>query len=78
MKKLSALLDQIADSTDALEESVRALDSAADVGEESAAIRDVVLGRMDALRVACDEAETVTSAKYWPFPTYGDLLFGVK
>ena len=22
--------------------------------------------------------ETLTAAKYWPFPTYGDLLFGVR
>ena len=40
-------------------------------------IRDTVLGRMAALRKLCDEAETVTAADYWPFPTYGDLLFGV-
>ena len=24
-----------------------------------------------------DEAETLTAKKFWPFPTYGDLLFGV-
>jgi glutamine synthetase len=30
------------------------------------------------LRVVCDEAELVCARKYWPFPTYGDLLFGVK
>ena len=32
---------------------------------------------MAALRTPCDEAETLTAAEYWPFPTYGDLLFGV-
>ena len=31
----------------------------------------------DALRAVCDEAEPLTSAQFWPFPTYGDLLFGV-
>ena len=25
-----------------------------------------------------DEAETLTAREYWPYPTYGDLLFGVK
>ena len=25
-----------------------------------------------------DEAETITSKRFWPFPTYGDLLFGVR
>ena len=26
----------------------------------------------------CDEAESLTAAEYWPFPTYGDLLFSVN
>jgi glutamine synthetase len=33
---------------------------------------------MDALRVPADGLETLTGAEYWPFPTYGELLFGVK
>ena len=27
---------------------------------------------------ACDKAEQYTAADFWPFPTYGELLFGVK
>ena len=42
------------------------------------AIRDTVLGKMAALRAVADEAETHTAQDYWPFPTYGDLLFGVR
>ena len=45
---------------------------------ESAQIRDTVLSKMCELRVACDEAETLTARSYWPFPTYGDILFSVK
>ena len=45
---------------------------------EANAIRDTILGKMSELRVACDEAETLTAKKYWPYPTYGDLLFSVK
>ena len=48
------------------------------IEEEAATIRDEILPRMNELRVAADEAETVTAAKYWPFPTYGELLFGLK
>ncbi len=75
--KLSTLADQIAARTDALEEAVLGLKHSTDVFQESATIRDTVLGRMAALRAAADEAETVTAEKYWPFPTYGELLFGV-
>ena len=41
-------------------------------------IRDKVLVKMEELRAVCDEAETLTAKSYWPFPTYGDLLFGVR
>ena len=46
--------------------------------EESYAIRDALLPAMATLRLACDEAETLCPKSYWPFPTYGDLLFGVR
>ena len=78
VKQLAILTDQMAAKADELEQAVLALAGAGDVAKESAAIRDVVLPRMSELRLACDEAETLTAKKYWPFPTYGDLLFGVR
>jgi len=78
VKKLSELTDQIAARAAELERTVLSLSGALTVGRESEAIRDVVLPKMSELRVACDEAETLTAKKYWPFPTYGDLLFGVR
>ena len=78
VKKLVKLQDQIATRTDELEEAVMKLQDAEDVAAESYMIRDDVLEKMGNLRAACDEAETMTAKKYWPFPTYGDLLFGVK
>ena len=78
LTKLSALTDQIAGRTDELEAAVLALKDSEDIISESYAIRDTVIGAMAALRAAVDEAETVTSEKYWPFPTYGELLFGVR
>ena len=78
VKKLARLEDQIAIRTDELEEAVMKLNDAEDVEAESYMIRDAVLGKMGELRAACDEAEAITAKKYWPFPTYSDLLFGVK
>ena len=78
VKKLAGLEDQIAIRTDELEKAVMKLQDAEDVEAESYMIRDAVLGKMGELRAACDEAEAITAKKYWPFPTYGDLLFGVK
>ena len=78
IKKLSILTDQIAARTDDLETAVLGLKDITDVIEESYSVRDTVLLKMSELRAVADEAETLTSAEYWPFPTYGDLLFGVR
>ena len=78
IKKLSALTERIAIKTEELEKSLIELHHAEDSVMEANMIRDVVLVKMGELRLACDEAETVTAKKYWPFPTYGDLLFSVR
>ena len=78
VRKLSGLLDQIEEKADALEEAAGKVREAGDIIEESCMIRDLVLPAMEALRTPCDQAEAVTAKSYWPFPTYGDLLFGVK
>ena len=76
--KLSALTDQIAVKTDELEAAVLELKNTSGVVEEAYAIRDTVLSKMEALRTVADEAESLTAEKVWPFPTYGELLFGVR
>ena len=78
VKKLSDLIERMADAGDALEDALLKLGDAKDAQAEANAIRDTVLVKMCELRLACDEAETVTAKKYWPFPTYGDLLFSVR
>ena len=75
---LSRIADSIADRADELEEASDEARSIGEIGAQSFAIRDKVLGRMTALRELCDEAETLTAADFWPFPTYGELLFGVN
>ena len=77
VRRLSTLCDVIAANTEALEDSMLHLHDAADVTAESCAIRDDVLPRMRELRAAADEAESITSAKYWRYPTYSELLYGV-
>ena len=76
--KLSLLMEQILDKTETLEDEIMKLKFISDVKQESYAIRDSILPKMGELRAVADEAETLTADKYWPFPTYGELLFGVK
>lgn len=33
---------------------------------------------MNELRITADELEVITDREFWPYPSYGDLLFGVR
>ena len=77
ISKLSTISDAMFDMAGELEGEVIKAKEESDVVCESAKIRDRVLPAMSRLRLLADEAETVCSKECWPFPTYGDLLFGV-
>ena len=78
VSKLSQLTDQIAQRTDELELAMVHLGDESDVMVQADYVRDEILPKMGSLRAAVDEAETLTAKKYWPFPSYGELLFGVR
>ena len=78
IKELSVLTERIFLTAGDLENTLLTVEQHDNVIDESAVIRDTLLVKMNELRVPCDEAETLTAKKYWPFPTYGDLLFGVR
>ena len=78
IEKLSGLIDDMDSAVEALEAAVGEYKGISEIIPASCFIRDRILPAMDALRAPCDEAETLTAEKYWPFPTYDKLLFGVK
>ena len=76
--KLSDITDRIYVAVEDLQNAVIGLQDADAVLEEATKIRDEILPKMCTLRLACDEAETLTEKSYWPFPTYADILFSVR
>lgn len=78
ISKLSKLQGSIATKIDTLETAVLSVKELTGVSEQACAYRDVVFTAMQDLRAAVDTAEAICASKYWPFPTYGELLFGVK
>jgi glutamine synthetase len=75
--RLSDLLSQIDEAVDDLDSALVKLSMSGDITAQANFIRDEIIPKMSLVRVPADEAETLTAEKYWPFPTYGDLLFGV-
>lgn len=78
VKTLSGLTAQASAKTAALKAALEKVRAASSVTEEAFAIRDGLLPAMNELRAVADEAETRTAEEFWPFPTYGELLFGVR
>jgi glutamine synthetase len=75
VKKLAALNADLYNRILALEEKLDA--EASDTTEHGKYYSAVVFPAMQALRTAADDMEVWTAKEYWPFPTYGDLLFSV-
>lgn len=78
------IVKEISELTSELYKAVKALEDAVDKATESDVLKlalyykDVIIPAMDAVRTPADKLELITAKKYWPFPTYGDLLFGVR
>ncbi|MCD8343881.1 MAG: glutamine synthetase type III, partial [Oscillospiraceae bacterium] len=62
----------------ALEEALMNAKDVTDSVELARYYHDSVFTRMNALRATVDQMETMTSSDYWPYPSYGELLFSVR
>ena len=77
LKQTSELLKEAYEAVNALSESIDQMNTLSDFEKKANFVRDDLLSKMAALRKPCDELEVIVDEKYWPFPTYGKLLFGV-
>ena len=76
--RISALTAAAVKKTRELEYAVMGVKDIEGSLEQAKYYRDVVFAAMNELRIVVDELETHTSAKDWPYPSYGDILFSVK
>ncbi len=76
--KECALTGELYKNLKILEDAVAKSEKISDMSELSFFCKDEIIPAMNALRSAADELESITSAEFWPYPSYGDLLFGVR
>ncbi|MEA4815986.1 MAG: glutamine synthetase III [Lachnospiraceae bacterium] len=55
----------------------KALQMQCKTGEKARYYKDFIVPAMDKLREPADKLEMLVDGKYWPFPTYGELLFSI-
>ncbi len=76
IERLSALNDAVYDLVEKMEADLKTVDMS-DERAASQAMAHTIIPDMEAIRKCVDEMETLTSADYWPYPSYTDLLYGV-
>ena len=78
LESLSEQLEAFVNKTSELESAVAEADKySGDVLACATYFREKVFAKMEELRAVGDSMETETSANYWPYPSYGEMLFGV-
>ncbi len=78
LKSLSEELEAFVKKTDELEAAVKnAADYSGENLEHAKYFRNTVFALMEEFRAVGDEMETEMPSKYWPYPSYGEILFGV-
>lgn len=78
VQELSQLLSQMKAQMNQLDQSItKAQTFVGEIADQSMIWRDEVFTAMNQLRDITDTIEAKVDEKYWPMPTYLDLLFGI-
>ena len=78
IEKLSSLMDEAFQKVEALDTATA--DSKAESYNALTAAtyyKDVIIPAMEGLRAVVDQMEVDTASDFWPYPSYGDLMFKV-
>ena len=75
LKKLSSLSDGLYGKCADLEKSLVKVPE--DAQKAALYYHDKVFVLMQEMRAIADEMETMTASEYWPYPTYGEMLFNI-
>ena len=76
-KKVTALIDELYFTVNRLDENLSGVKQLTDGKEIAQYYCENVLSVMQEAREIADQLEEVTDKTYWPYPSYGDLLFSV-
>ena len=78
VEALSQLNNQMFEDVNLLENELDARKNIVDAQKLAEYYKDVIIPRMDRIRDSADKIEVMTDRNYWPYPSYADLLFGVR
>jgi glutamine synthetase len=75
LKDISKLAACLLSNLNTLESAIIASKEDRDILAQAIFYRERIFGAMTELRLAADELETLVAKKYWPLPSYGQMLY---
>ncbi len=78
LEKLTSLYNSASKKVEALQEARVKANRIKPIADHAQDYRKYVFSAMEDLRKDVDALESITAAKYWPYPSYGDILFSVR
>ena len=83
-ESLSSVITKISEKTEQIEKAVEELEQILanvqtidKIKEKAVTMRDSVLKKMGEIRSYCDACEVLVDKKYWPIPTYTEILHSI-
>ena len=78
LMRISGLVEKLSGLTDELEACLEAVHGITGTEELAVGYRDSVLPVMQNIRAVADELETIVDKRFWPYPTYSEILYSIK
>ena len=77
LRTLTGYSASLMEACEALENAIGQVPSGS-LAEEAHYYRYTVFAIMEKVRAAADALEVITSSKFWPYPSYAEILFSIK
>ncbi len=77
LSRLTAANKELFSLASSLKMAVASSERESDILEKATEYHDIILKLMSDIRKYADSAESVVPKNYWPYPSYGDLLFKI-
>lgn len=77
VNKISDIIYLTYEKVEDLEVLIKDLDKHTDLLDKANLYKDIIIPTMNDLRALVDTLEGIVARKYWPYPSYGDLLFSI-
>lgn len=78
IKNLCTLIGACNRAVKKTEQDLISAKSITDGAELAEFYKSTIIDDMKAIRIPADEMETIASSEKWPYPSYGELLFGIR